>query len=699
MARGPLDLWNEWGTRILVLLSLGFQVILHLFAKVRRRKASSAMQRFFLWLAYQLSDMTATYAAGQLFFSSTPQEHHLVAFWAPFLLLHLGGPDNITAYALEDSKLWKRHFLSLLVQVLGAGHVFYKHIIGSGILLMLAAILIFGLGVAKYGERTCALWFANFSRLRSSLKVLPRDKHHQKFYTEHQHGYDNSNAELLQLAHSLFHICKRGIVDSVMMVDPDSLSELDSLDNTTIQGLMKDRERMWTVMEMELSLMYDILYTKASVIHSWFGYCIRAVSPLAITASLVLFQLSGKDGDSQADVVVTYTLLVVALVLETKSLVGALGSSWVFAFLCATRCNWLRHAALCSGRWHWLRQRLGSLRRSWPGKAIITRNSRRWSGTMGQHNMLQFRTGEMDSTGHQLGSLFKMVGLSESFERRYYSWTVEVPEKVKERAQKVDDIVSTGDINTMGMLRYNWGKMALSEKKYPGLYMELEDWHGVDFHESIISWHIATDLILAAGQPSGHDAADGRVEAVRALSNYMMFLLVDRPDMLPGLPQNWLYKKTCTNLDDLCKERLVGSRGNIFTALKRLFGPRHHRRCLNPSKLEKELAGIILELPHEENFNYYETPRLMYARKIARILRRRDEDAVVVLLDVWTDFMAYAANRCSREAHARNLNSGGELTTVLWLMIEHLRLIKGDATKVMTSVPERPWSFPAEILT
>ncbi|VAH40912.1 unnamed protein product [Triticum turgidum subsp. durum] len=523
---------------------------------------------------------------------------------------------------------------------------------------MLAAILIFGLGVAKYGERTCALWFANFSRLRSSLKVLPRDKHHQKFYTEHQHGYDNSNAELLQLAHSLFHICKRGIVDSVMMVDPDSLSELDSLDNTTIQGLMKDRERMWTVMEMELSLMYDILYTK----------------------------LSGKDGDSQADVVVTYTLLVVALVLETKSLVGALGSSWVFAFLCATRCNWLRHAALCSGRWHWLRQRLGSLRRSWPGKAIITRNSRRWSGTMGQHNMLQFRTGEMDSTGHQLGSLFKMVGLSESFERRYYSWTVEVPEKVKERAQKVDDIVSTGDINTMGMLRYNWGKMALSEKKYPGLYMELEDWHGVDFHESIISWHIATDLILAAGQPSGHDAADGRVEAVRALSNYMMFLLVDRPDMLPGLPQNWLYKKTCTNLDDLCKERLVGSRGNIFTALKRLFGPRHHRRCLNPSKLEKELAGIILELPHEENFNYYETPRLMYARKIARILRRRDEDAVVVLLDVWTDFMAYAANRCSREAHARNLNSGGELTTVLWLMIEHLRLIKGDATKVNARV-------------
>ncbi|KAM0866205.1 hypothetical protein ACQ4PT_042775 [Festuca glaucescens] len=111
------------------------------------------------------ADSAATYAIGQLFFSSTPHDHHLVAFWALFLLLRLGGPDNITAYALEDSKLWKRHFLSLVVQVLGAGYVLYKHMVGSGILFMLATILMAVIGVAKYGERTWALWCANFSSL------------------------------------------------------------------------------------------------------------------------------------------------------------------------------------------------------------------------------------------------------------------------------------------------------------------------------------------------------------------------------------------------------------------------------------------------------------------------------------------------------------------------------------------------------
>jgi hypothetical protein len=77
-----------------------------------------------------------------------------------------------------------------------------------------------------------------------------------------------------------------------------NVDNVDYSDATIIRGLMENRERMWTVMEMELSLMYDILYTKASVIHSWPGYCIRVISPLAVVASLVLFQLRGNNGAS-----------------------------------------------------------------------------------------------------------------------------------------------------------------------------------------------------------------------------------------------------------------------------------------------------------------------------------------------------------------------------------------------------------------
>jgi hypothetical protein len=45
---------------------------------------------------------------------------------------------------------------------------------------------------------------------------------------------------------------------------------------------------------------------------------IRVISPLAIASSLVLFQLSIKDGYSRLDIDITYTLLGSALVLETN---------------------------------------------------------------------------------------------------------------------------------------------------------------------------------------------------------------------------------------------------------------------------------------------------------------------------------------------------------------------------------------------
>jgi hypothetical protein len=112
-AGGPSQLWTEWGIQILVL-------------------ASFAPQLFLLFL---------------------------VPFWAPFLLLHLGGPDNITAYSLEDNSLWLRHLQTLTVQVIGAAYVIYKYsyVICGGTLLLLASLSMFVTGLVKYGERIWAL--------------------------------------------------------------------------------------------------------------------------------------------------------------------------------------------------------------------------------------------------------------------------------------------------------------------------------------------------------------------------------------------------------------------------------------------------------------------------------------------------------------------------------------------------------------
>jgi hypothetical protein len=146
--RPTVELWNDWAIQILVLQSFTLQVLLNFFAGFRRREAHPVLM-LLLWLAYLLADSTAIYALGHLSFGgsmSRPQQQELVAFWAPFLLVHLGGPDTITAYALEDNQLWLRHLLTLGVQAVGVAYVLYKHTADSAN-LVLAATLMFVVGV------------------------------------------------------------------------------------------------------------------------------------------------------------------------------------------------------------------------------------------------------------------------------------------------------------------------------------------------------------------------------------------------------------------------------------------------------------------------------------------------------------------------------------------------------------------------
>lgn len=61
-----------------------------------------------------------------------------------------------------------------------------------------------------------------------------------------------------------------------------------------------------------------------------------------------------------------------------------------------------------------------------------------------------------------------------------------------------------------------------------------------------------------------------------------------------------------------------------------------------------------------------DVPRLTYAYRIAKqVLEWKSASPEVVLLDLWTDFLLYAANRCNRKSHAKKLNSGGEFTTIV----------------------------------
>jgi len=70
---------------------------------------------------------------------------------------------------------------------------------------------------------------------------------------------------------------------------------------------------------------------------------------------------------------------------------------------------------------------------------------------------------------------------------------------------------------------------------------------------------------------------------------------------------------------------------------------------------------------------------------------RVPDEMLEIIFNVWVDKLVYAAVRCSREAHAKQLSAGGHLTTVLWMLIQHAGpFCIGEKAKSISFVAAKP---------
>ncbi|XP_028084675.1 uncharacterized protein LOC114285791 [Camellia sinensis] len=237
-------------------------------------------------LAYRMADWVATVALGKLSYAQTniPNPNNaLQALWAPLLLLHLGGPDTITAYSLEDNQLWIRHLLGMGVQANVAIYVIvmsWRHFWFSFML-----IPAFVAGIIKYGERTWALTLACHDKFGY---IVP-------FYylmagsMKDKDRYKN----VLIMAHMMVKKFKRYIenydigrfsfeVPHRTSEEPKFLAEMNRDDDTCLGD----------VLEVEMGLMYDLLYTKVAITFTKRGCIFRSISFMCTVSVLVgLFRL------------------------------------------------------------------------------------------------------------------------------------------------------------------------------------------------------------------------------------------------------------------------------------------------------------------------------------------------------------------------------------------------------------------------
>uniref|UniRef100_A0A0D3FS90 DUF4220 domain-containing protein n=1 Tax=Oryza barthii TaxID=65489 RepID=A0A0D3FS90_9ORYZ len=378
----------------------------------------------------------------------------------------------------------------------------------------------FVVGFFKYGERVLALYKGHVSTIRSNIDKQKRDKLKKK---EEKAGDEGRRAKssalstkdpdyaLLQ-AHANFSACKAALVD------------ISSAEESTLQEW--SWPNTWIVLQMEVSLLYDIMYTKAGVIHTWHGYFLRVFSLLATAAALLLFHLSlgtsSSHGDVLVDVAITYALLVGSILMDTWWLLAAAGSTWAYASLLRMpRRGRLYHAAVCSGRWRQVRRVL-----RWIRRIVNAEDSRRWSGTIWQYSMLQYCTRD-DSKDVWYNRAKKILHVEWRKKEHRYSGTTVIPDLVMEpvfnsllKILQVDDNESRNEIeplghngnedvppsydpdnpmDSMGLLKAERGLRALRQaaiKHDKNIYLKFGRFIRGEVQEQIIIWHIATDIYL-----------------------------------------------------------------------------------------------------------------------------------------------------------------------------------------------------------
>ncbi|EMS57840.1 hypothetical protein TRIUR3_16787 [Triticum urartu] len=645
MAGGALILasaWKQWGLQALVMLSFTLQVTLLILAEFRRLMDSGVL-RAFVWSAYMLADATAIYVLGHLSVTSRSPEHELMAFWAAFLLLHLGGQDNITAYTIEDNRLWLRHLQTLAVQVAAAAYVLYESpIVGgrSSSLIRPAAILIFVVGLVKYGERVWAL-------------------------------RDFLNGPL-----------------------PDVAAYSGTLD---LSG-----EEVYEVVEMQLSLMHDVLYTKTEVMHTWYGLCIHTIAPLGAATALALVLVGDQDHDGghKADVVITYVLLVGAIVLEVTSALRAAFSSWTCALL--VKRSFHARGAKARKTWDSLAKGL-----TWIRRLVHAAEWRRryWSGSMGQHNLIRLCARSRVS---RISKVARWLGLEDQWNTLAYSGpAVPVSKRIKKlvvaRVLQSDGVRESSPDHVVN----SRGRAALNRR--PGLYqglawivqdLELErsiivwhmatdiylGWHKeqggqddaalaeavgtlsnymlfllaehLELERSIIVWHMATDIYLGWHKEQGGQDDAALAEAVGTLSNYMLFLLAERPHMLPPPASRNAYVDMCYGLTGL-------EHGPSQDLLRR------HGDALNTAP-ENRFA-YTTRLPNSRASLIYDDLLTRGSQLGAKLVGLQEHSILEVIAQVWVEMLCFAGYRCSADSHAKQLSSGGEFLTVAALLVQYIK--------------------------
>ncbi|KAI5583387.1 hypothetical protein BDE02_06G010900 [Populus trichocarpa] len=633
--------------RILMLLSLFLQTILAIFGR-RRKCFTGFWLRSVVWLAYLSADLVATLSLGILVRSQTnsANPNMIPVFWAPILLLHLGGPETITAYSLADNELWLRRLVELVIQAGVASYVLFK--LWSKDTIIFVAIPIFVSGIIKYGERIWAFRLAtleDFSIRREYISSSSRSAYEVRIVRE---------------ARLLFKAFQK-LSTNFLVFDFDQTKTYELVSKKTA-------EEAFQLIEIELGFLYDRIYSKVTEI-SWLRVILHSITCLSSISALVFFSImtTRKNVYSKKDTMISYLLLVGAVLLDCYSITVLLLSDWAVI--------WFTSSKLV-GDFLYRINCLSPL-------LSFCREQKRWSRSMGQHNLTSAQSNKpLNELRKQYfagkWNIHSRVDVDEVLKELIFK-------QVKDKRSRYDP--DTIDFLTLLKLLEERGNNAL--QRYD--CFDKLGWSvtHVEFSQSLLIWHVAT-LVCYIDDSQNNSFAKERncVMSSRSLSDYMLYLLVYRPTMLAIKLSGTGYAETTTHLGRLLRRNTLDELHALF--LKELLPD--PPAMLNKIKLT-DAGGMSALLDG-----------CVLAMSLQTLDGCPNEKKWEMISEVWVEMLMYAASHCGWKQHADALARGGELLTHVCLLMSHLGLSKpcrpevskqylADQSKRLDDLSGRQWVY------
>ncbi|CAL5091597.1 unnamed protein product [Urochloa decumbens] len=648
------QVWDEWEVQVLVLASFSLQAFF-LFAAGIRRRNTSAVLRIALWLAYLSADYVAVFVLGHLTRHIDDPRHQLVLLWAPVLLLHLGGQETITAFSMQDNELWKRHLLGLATQVALAVYVVSKSWCSSGDGLLAAAVaLMFVGGTVKYAERTWALKAATSDTIKgnrmSDLFHTMRTKQQNPAAAVERYNHDivgrrkwwlqEEYSDLVEAAGYSFPNCINALED--IPVAPWLLPEIWGM----VDQIAAAREaeaaggtfpsRAYKMGEIQLSLMYDHIYTKVGL-----RFALAQARPLV---GLALPGGGGEEGYSVVDAAVSYVLLAGAVALEVLS---------VLSFALSFR-------SYCS-----LREKLGASSRL--TQAIfrcieLARPYREplWSNKWAQYNLLAGCIREK-----QAGVFTRaMRRLGLAGDTKFCRISDETKELICNELDDEERLSQFSHVRGTGILLRN------GHGEGSQLHKSIDK---VDFSTSVVMWHLVTDLCFLH---AADDEGRRHMALAREVSAYLMDLVLERRVLISS-EGHVAHRKARDEIKEI-----LARHGEMIRAVGAAAAVRKMLEA-GVDDISDPAAGGAAPEGVDVVFasNSYETmrPVLPRAWRLAHMLLLQPEAVGdggadegggtapaapwEMIASVWIEMLFHLATRCEAGFHAKNLSTGGEFIT------------------------------------